>query len=145
MAREALRRNVRCCNIFAVVIFAFQCQETTPTTSFACEIPVRGSFSQLNFRVDCSALEKRENFPLYSILRSFQRARSIHAYIIQWNFKLVTSANLIQFDKAKACLVCLNSRSLSVHHSNMQQKQGVHSSYSKSSHHNYATKYNCHS
>ncbi len=35
--------------IFAVVIFAFQCQETTPTTSFACEIPVRGSFSQFLF------------------------------------------------------------------------------------------------
>ncbi len=53
MARDALKR-----------IFAFQCQETTPTTSFACEIPVRRA--SLNFRADCSALEKRENFPLYS-------------------------------------------------------------------------------
>ncbi len=41
--------------IFTVVIFAVQCQETTPTTSFACEIPVRGSFSQL---VVSSALER---------------------------------------------------------------------------------------
>ncbi len=29
-----------------VLIFAVQCQETTPTNSFACEIPVRGSLSQ---------------------------------------------------------------------------------------------------
>ncbi len=32
--------------IFMVVIFAVQCQETTPTTNFVREIPVRGSFSQ---------------------------------------------------------------------------------------------------
>ncbi len=29
-----------------VLIFMFQCQETTPTNSFAYEIPVRGSLSQ---------------------------------------------------------------------------------------------------
>ncbi len=50
-------------DIFAVVMFAFQCQETIPTKTFACEILVRESF--------CSTLEKREilqphkNFPLY--------------------------------------------------------------------------------
>ncbi len=27
-------------------IFAVQCQETTPTNNFACEIPLRGSLSQ---------------------------------------------------------------------------------------------------
>ncbi len=46
--------------MFAVVIYRYQ--ETTTTTSFACEIPVHGSFSLSKF-VDCSALEKRENSP----------------------------------------------------------------------------------
>ncbi len=40
----------------------FQCQETTPTKSFACEISVRGSFSQFNFRINCSVLEKHKIF-----------------------------------------------------------------------------------
>ncbi len=34
-------------------VFAFQWQETTPTTSSACETLVRGSFSQFNFCIDC--------------------------------------------------------------------------------------------
>ena len=42
-----------------VLIFAFQCQETTPTNSFACEIPVRGSLSQF-YLVNYSILKKHE-------------------------------------------------------------------------------------
>ncbi len=37
--------------------------------SFTCEIPVRGSFSSLNFCVDCSALEKHEHFHPAKICR----------------------------------------------------------------------------
>ncbi len=50
------------------LIITFQCQETTPTNSFACEIPVRGSLSQFKFLRLLSALEKREIFSLYGIL-----------------------------------------------------------------------------
>ncbi len=71
-------------------IFAFQCQETTPTTSFACEIPVRGSFPIFNFRVDCSALEKRKNlhhtkFPTIFIRSSNQVSLFFLYNYIQWN------------------------------------------------------------
>ncbi len=46
--------------IFVIQIFTVQCQETTPTNSFAYEIPVCGSLSQFLFRVNYSALKKRE-------------------------------------------------------------------------------------
>ena len=36
-------------NFFAVILFAFQCQATTPTTSVAREILVHGSFSKFKF------------------------------------------------------------------------------------------------
>ncbi len=47
--------------IFAVVIFAFQCQETTPTTRLAGKYRCMGVSPSFNIRVDCSALEKRKN------------------------------------------------------------------------------------
>ncbi len=78
MAREALRRNFRGCSIrvsmprnhtYKALHVKYRCVGVSPSA---------------NFRVDCSALEKRENFPLYAIVRSFRGARSIHAYIIHY-------------------------------------------------------------
>ncbi len=57
--------------MFTVVIFAFQCQETIPTRSFACEMPVRGSFSQFKFsrRLLCPRLHhtKISRYTVYAI------------------------------------------------------------------------------
>ncbi len=50
-------------------MFVVQCQETTPTKSFACEIAVRGGPSQFHFRVNCSALGKHEMSHLTKISR----------------------------------------------------------------------------
>ena len=39
-----------------IIIFAFLCQETTPTNNFVCEIPLRGSLiiaCSYNFRIFC--------------------------------------------------------------------------------------------
>ena len=44
-----------------VLIFAFQCQETIPTRSFACEIPVRGVYPNFNFKKSALPL-KNANF-----------------------------------------------------------------------------------
>ena len=52
--------------IFAVVIFAFPCQETTPHQALHAKYRCVGVSPSFNFRVDCSALEKRRYFPLYS-------------------------------------------------------------------------------
>ena len=53
--------------IFAVVIFAFQCQETTPTTSFAW---VRGSFSQFLIFALTALPSKNAKMSRYNFLPS---------------------------------------------------------------------------